>query len=406
MQSKSALGGYRVIDMTQLGVGPTATGLLAQWGAEVIHLESPQGDVVRGHNRTPGSSRPDEEAFSCWWQQPNMNKKSLTLDLNYKEGREVLHKLIATADVFLGNLRPYELKKFDLEYETMKKINPKLIYAIFNGYGIEGPDKDEAGYDVISFFARSGIMHMMSGEDGIPVMPRAGLGDIPTGMYLACGVVVALLARERLGIGQEVYVSLLASGIWSNPIDSGEALAFNKDGDRMLRGDALNPIRNTYKTKDDRWILMNNMQGDRFWKLFCQVIEREDLEKDPRFDTAEKRAENHSELIKIINEVFAGKTYEEWNKRLAHSGLVWSPVQKPTEAVKDPQARANGSFVSFDFPKFGTYELLAPPQRLMGTPPTFRTPAPRLGEHNEELLLELGYSRDDIGSLREKKVIV
>ena len=404
MQSKSALGDYRVIDMTQYGVGPTATGLLAQWGAEVIHLEPPRGSVDRYHSGSPGSGS-QKKVFNVWWQQPNMNKKSLTLDLNQREGIEVLHKLMATSDVFVGNLRPYEVKKFDIEYETVKKINPKIIYAIFNGYGIEGPDKDEAGYDAISFFAKSGIMHTMSGEDGIPVMPRAGLGDIPTGMYLACGVVVALLARERLGIGQEVYVSLLASGIWSNPIDSGEALALNKNGARMDRANSLNPIRNTYRTKDGRWLLMYNMQGDRFWKLFCQVVEREDLKADPRFDTAENRATNHTALIKILDDVFAGKTYKEWNEQLAHCGLVWAPIQTPTEAVNDPQARANGSFVSFDFPEMGTYELLAPPQRLMETPPTFRTPAPELGQHNEELLLELGYSQSDIGSLRGKAVI-
>jgi crotonobetainyl-CoA:carnitine CoA-transferase CaiB-like acyl-CoA transferase len=401
MQSKSALGGYRVIDMTQYGVGPTATGLLAQWGADVIHVEPPRGSIDRGRNIASG-----KKAFSCWWQQPNMNKKSLTLDLNKEEGGEVLHKLVATSDVFVANLRPYELKKFNLEYETFKNINPKIIYAIFNGYGMEGPDKDKPGYDTPSFFARSGIMHMMSGSDGVPVWPRAGLGDIPTAMYLACGIVVALLAHERLGIGQEVYVSLFASGVWSNPIDNGEALAFHKDGVKVLRDKTFNPISNSYKTKDDRWILMYNMQSDRFWAPFCKAVGREDLEKDPRFDTGAKRMENNVTLIKILDEVFAGKTYEEWKKQLADSRLIWEPVQKPTELANDPQARANGFFKSFDFPDFGTYELLAPPQRLMETPPTFRTPAPELGQHNEELLLELGYSQSDIGSLREKAVIV
>jgi crotonobetainyl-CoA:carnitine CoA-transferase CaiB-like acyl-CoA transferase len=225
-------------------------------------------------------------------------------------------------------------------------------------------------------------------------------------MYLACGIVVALLAHERLGIGQEVYVSLFASGVWSNPIDNGEALAFHKDGVKVLRDKTFNPISNSYKTKDDRWILMYNMQSDRFWAPFCKAVGREDLEKDPRFDTGAKRMENNVTLIKILDEVFAGKTYEEWKKQLADSRLIWEPVQKPTELANDPQARANGFFKSFDFPDFGTYELLAPPQRLMETPPTFRTPAPELGQHNEELLLELGYSQSDIGSLREKAVIV
>ena len=145
MKSKSTLDGYRVIDLSQYGVGPTATGLLAQWGAEVIHLESTHGDVIRGHTGPAGG-------FSCWWQQPNMNKKSMTLDLEQKKGREVLHKLVATSDIFAANLRPYELEKFELQYTTLKKINPKIIYAIFNGYGMTGPDRDKPAYDTPTYF--------------------------------------------------------------------------------------------------------------------------------------------------------------------------------------------------------------------------------------------------------------
>jgi crotonobetainyl-CoA:carnitine CoA-transferase CaiB-like acyl-CoA transferase len=402
MQTKSALEGYRVIDLTQYGVGPTATGLLAQWGAEVIHLESPQGDIVR---RGPGA-KPGESSFNCWWQQPNMNKKSLTLDLDRDEGREVLHKLVATSDVFAANLRPYELEKFKLEYRTLKKINPKIIYAIFNGYGMNGPDKDKPAYDTPTFFARSGLMHLMSGSDDVPVWPRAGIGDIPTGMYYACGMVVALLARERFGIGQEVYVSLFASGVWSLPIDMGEALAFHKDGEKVRRETTLNPISNSYKTMDDRWILLYNLQSDRYWKPFCRTIERTDLENDPRFDSSVNRAKNNVALIHILDEVFAGQTFEEWKRRLSNSGLVWEPVLKPTEVVNDPQAKSNGFFESFDFPSCGPVELMKPPQRFGETPATFRTQAPELGQHNEELLLELGYSRDDISNLRKKRVIV
>jgi crotonobetainyl-CoA:carnitine CoA-transferase CaiB-like acyl-CoA transferase len=398
MKSKSALEGYRVIDLTQYGVGPTATGLLAQWGAEVIHLESVHGDIIRGHSG-PASG------FSCWWQQPNMNKKSMTLDLDQKIGREVLHKLIATSDVFAANLRPYELDKFELQYATVKKINPKIIYAVFNGYGMNGPDKDKPGYDTPTFFARSGLMHLMSGSDGVPVWPRAGAGDIPTGMYFACGMLVALLARERYGIGQEMDVNLFAAGVWSLPIDIGEALAFHKDGEMVRREAVQNPISNSYKTRDGRWILMYNMQSDRFWKPFCQAVERPDLENDPRFNSAANRAKNNVTLIKLLDEVFAGRTFEEWKKQLASSRLVWEPVQKPTEVVNDPQARANGFFESFDFPGCGTYELIKPPQRLSETPATFRTPAPELGQHNEELLLELGYTREEINRLREQKVI-
>jgi crotonobetainyl-CoA:carnitine CoA-transferase CaiB-like acyl-CoA transferase len=392
MKSRSALEGYRVID-------------LAQWGAEVIHLESLRGDITRGHQGVDKSD-PRKSGFSCWWEQPNMNKKSLTLDLNMKKGIEVLHKLVATADIFAANLRPYEIEKFELQYEMLKKINPKIIYAIFNGYGMHGPDKDKPAYDNPTFFARSGIMHLMSTTDGVPVWPRAGLGDIPTGMYYACGMVVALLARERFGIGQEVAISLFNSGVWSLPIDMGDALAFNTDANRINRETTLNPISNSYRTKDKRWILMYNMQSDRYWKRFCQTTEQTELEGDPRFNSSANRSENNVTLIRILDEVFAGKTFEEWKKILDNSGLVWEPVQKPTEVVNDPQARANDFFESFDFPKYGPIEMMKPPQKFSETPATFRTPAPELGQHNEELLLELGYTQDDIASFRKERVII
>jgi crotonobetainyl-CoA:carnitine CoA-transferase CaiB-like acyl-CoA transferase len=179
-------------------------GLLAQWGAEVIKIEHPlRGDALRGLQSGTGVTRLSDRPFNYMFIQPNMNKKSVTLDLTKKEGQEVLQKMVAKSDIFLAAMRTRDLIKFDIEYKTLRNINPRLVYGLITGYGIEGPEKDSAGYDAISYFARSGITHMTAADDGTPVWPRPGFGDIPSGMFLACGLIMALY--RRLGSGGGHY---------------------------------------------------------------------------------------------------------------------------------------------------------------------------------------------------------
>jgi crotonobetainyl-CoA:carnitine CoA-transferase CaiB-like acyl-CoA transferase len=401
----SALEGIRVIDLTQHGAAPMAGCLLAQWGAEVIHVEHPvKGDGGRGL-QAGGIGSIQQHRVDYVWELVNLNKKSLTADLAQQEGREIIYRLVAKSDVLLSNLRFREIEKFKLQPEILKEINPNIIIANLTGYGPKGPDADAPGWDDSAYFARSGIIHTMSEEGGVPVSSRPALGDFPTGMVCACGIMVALFARERLGIGQELYTSLFHSGVWASMFDIQGALLTHRDPAEQRRDSVRNPLGNTYKTKDGRWIRLTMLQPDPYWPGFCQAIDQEELQNDPRFDSIQKRAENNIALIKIIEEAFAKRTTEEWTVRLAELGLSFGLIQKPSELANDPQARANEFFTPVNHPTYGPIELLLAPIKFSETPGTFRTPAPEFGQHTEEILLELGYSWDDISYLRDKKAV-
>ena len=246
---------------------------------------------------------------------------------------------------------------------------------------------------------------MTAGDNGVPVWPRAGFGDIPSGMFCACGIITALYAREKLGIGQAVYNNLFNNGVWALAADSMAALATRKDPERRNRETADNPLANYYKTKDNRWIFMFHLQSGLYWERFCKALGLEDLINDSRFITVETRKENNIALIEILDKVFSERTLEEWKASLTGTDLVYSPVQTPVEAVNDPQARANNFYEYFNHPVWGQIELLPAPQKFTETPGTYRTPAPEWGQNTEEVLQELGYDWDDINKLKEKKII-
>lgn len=406
MQSRMALKGIKVIDVTQYGAGPMCAQLLSQWGADVIKIEHPvRGDGIRGVQTGPGIVRRKEGLFNYLFEQTNMNKRSVTIDLGQKAGQEILHRLVRSADVFLAAMRSREVVKFDIEYETLKKINPRLVYALITGYGNKGPDKDNPGFDTVAYFDRSGISYTLADAQGVPPWPPVGFGDIPSGMYCACGIMVALFARERLGIGQAIYTSLFNNGVWSLAGNIMETQATHSNPPRHLRDQAENPLANYYRTRDNRFILVFHLQADLYWPRFCQAIEREDIVDDPRFNSIPSRAQNHVELIRIIDEAFAKRTFAEWKTRLSEYKLIYSPVQTPLEALDDPQARANGFFETFKHPIWGEIEVTPSPLKFSETPGSFRAPAPQFGQHTEEVLLEYGYSWDDISALKNEKVI-
>jgi CoA:oxalate CoA-transferase len=253
-------------------------------------------------------------------------------------------------------------------------------------------------------------VHMLTEPGAPPVRTRPSFGDMPSAMTLACGIMVALVARERLGIGQAVDVSLFNCGVWALSVDILECLSTKQDIDPGKESAFFNPLYNFYKTKDGRWILLTRTvrpptDPDPYWQSVCQALEREDLDSDPRFNSSQKRSENALALIDVFNEAFAQKTLEEWETRLDEFGLFFAPIHKPIEVVKDPQARANNFFETFNHPVYGPIEVPGAPIKLSETPGSFRTPSPSLGQHSDEILLGLGYSRDEISSLRDKKVI-
>lgn len=407
MAAKGALSGVRVVELAQWAAVPGAGAMLADWGAEVIHVEHPgHGDGQRGFIGAVSKGFAPASDIPYAWELINRNKKSFTVDVSKPEGREVLYKLLATADVFLSNLRPYELAKFGLEFEKLHAINPRLISANLTGYGPKGPNANLPGFDYGAFWARGGIMQMLPEPGMNPTAARPALGDFTSAIAVACSVLVGLMARERLGIVQEVNVSLFGTAMWVLAQDLMASMVTGLDFRQHPRSDMPNALANFYRTKDDRWIFLTCMQPDAYWPRVCAAIERPELATDPRFATFKAKLENHAEMIALLDEVFATKTKDDWKARLDAQGIPWSPAQTPTEVVTDPQAIANEYVVPFDHPTYGPLRYVASPVKLSETPATIRSQAPELGEHNEELLLEMGYDWEQIGVLKEQGVVI
>jgi len=409
----SALEGIKVIDVSQVAAVPMAARYLADFGADVVHVEHPvAGDFFRSIQLGMSSTTGVQSDINYIWENYNRNKRSLTLDLSTEQGQEVLYKLAAKADVFLTNMRPFEMEKYRLKYENLSNINPGIIYGGLTGYGKNGPEKDTPAYDHTGYWARSGIPHRLASLT-LPAAPGTpppafipSFGDHMAGMSLACGVMTALFMRERTGIGQEIDVSLFHSGVYQLSYDLSGALVTGQDCQRMTcREDARSPLVTLYLTADNRWILLSGIRPDRYWSRFCRAIEREDLEHDPRFASVEAMTENSVTLLYILEEVFKGRTLDEWRPCLNAAGLPWSPIQSFPEVINDPQARANGFFVSYEHPAYGRIEGVANPVKMSKNPEVVRMPAPEFGQHTEEILLETGYNWEDIGRLKEQGVI-
>ncbi len=423
-----ALEGIKVIDISQVAAVPMCARHLADFGADVIHIERPvtgdswrfyQANQVASMNTAPSS-------INYNWEVYNRNKRSITLDLKQERGRKILHRLIERTDVIVTNLRSFEIKRFGLEYADLSRINPRIIYGNLNAFGTSGPDKDLPGYDVLAYWCRSGIADVFS-YPGVPVLGfRPGFGDNAAAMTLAYGVMVALFVRERTGVGQEVHVSLLHTGIYQISYDIAGALTTGLDFDdwrespppeTVTQAQAAiseisqfyvhkraNPLEYRYKTRDSRQINITALQPDRYWTKFCLAIGRADLANDPRYQTMEGRAKHCAALIETIQKTLATKTLKEWLPILEYN-IPFAPVQTAKEAANDPQAHASGCFISYDHPKYGRIETVASPISLSKTPADVRMPAPEHGQHTEEVLLEAGYSREDIARFKEQKVI-
>ena len=399
-----ALEGIKVIDFSTWAFAPGAAALLGDWGAEVIKIEDPAtGDPHRGLVTVAGAEVPD---INFPWEFDNRNKRGMAVDLRTEKGKEIIHRLIEQADIFISNLQTAAIKKLGVDYETLSKINPKLIYAHATGYGEKGPEATRAGYDYAAFWARGAIMRQIGEPDSPPPMALPGLGDSTGSITLAAGIVLALLVRERMGIGQEVNVALLGTALWCNGISVVGAGVIEEEMERRSRKDWPNPLYNSYECKDGKWMMLVCLQSDRYWSDFCQVVGLDELEHDPRFENLIKRAENCQELISILDQTFLTRDRDELGKAFDEKEILWTPVQTFKEAVNDPQALENGFIVEVEHPIHGTFKNVTSPVQLSKTPGSIRTVAPELGQHTEEILLEMGYNWDDITAFKDAKAIL
>jgi crotonobetainyl-CoA:carnitine CoA-transferase CaiB-like acyl-CoA transferase len=399
---QNAFDGVRVVELAQWVFVPVAGALLADWGADVIHIEPLSGDPYRGLI-TQGIGA-GKGGVNLSMALANRGKRSLALDVRNEQGLAALHRLLGSADVFLTNLRPKALQRLGLDEDTVRERYPRLVFARGHGYGVRGPDADNAGYDGSAFWARGGLAHILTPPSlDYPISQRGAMGDRNGAMALAFGVAAALLRRERTGSGGVVDVSLLATAMWTLSSDVLATLGGTPPQPAAGRAAMPNPLVSTYRTKDNRHIQLMFLEADRYWPDFCRVVGREDLLADARYGDLKTRAENSASLMAELDAMFAQRTYEEWKTVLAALDAPWAPVQSVTELVDDPQVAANG-YVA-DVEEAGVpYQLPNVPVQFDGHPAELSR-APEHGEHTETILLDLGYDWDEIDALREAGAI-
>lgn len=397
-----AFEGIRVVELAQWVFVPVAGALLADWGADVVRVDRPEGDPYRGL-ATQGIGT-DSGGVNLSVALANRGKRSVAVDLRTEQGKEVLHRLLEGADVLLTSFRPDALERLGLGADAVRQRYPRLVYARGHGYGVRGPDAGMAGYDASAFWARGGVGHVLTPPDlEYPIMQRGAFGDRNGGMALAFGVAAALLRRAATGEGSVVDVSLLATAMWTLSSDILSALQGQQP--RAFAGRAMfNPLVGYYRTADGRHVSLVFLQSDRYWAPFCDVLDRPDLVHDERFADHAARGANAAELVAILDELFASRPFEEWKERLGRIDAPWAPIQAVEELLEDPQVLANDYLGEVAMEDGTSYRLPRVPVQFDEQAPDLRR-GPEHGEHTEAVLLELGYSWEEIAALGEAGVL-
>jgi crotonobetainyl-CoA:carnitine CoA-transferase CaiB-like acyl-CoA transferase len=398
------LAGVRVVEVAQWWFVPSGGAVLADWGADVIKIEHPvTGDPQRG--LVTSGFFPPTGGVNFMMEQSNRGKRSVGLDLGNPRGRELLYKLVETADVFLTNFLPAARRRLEIDVEHVRRVNPRIVYARGHGHGVRGPDVEKGGYDAASFWSRGGIAHALTprGADR-PIMQRAAFGDSAGGMTVAGGIAAALFHRERTGESPVVDVSLFGTAMWILAPDIVMTKLTDQEMPAFDRSEAPNPIVNSYRTRDGRWIFLNMLQPDRFWADFCRHVGRDDMIDDPRFANGMARFQNRQACVAELDRTFAARTLAEWRVALADVEGVWAPMQSAREVHDDPQAQANGYLPLVDRGDGTTFTLVASPVQFDEAPPALR-PAPEMGQHTEEVLLDLGLDWQELASLKDAGAI-
>jgi crotonobetainyl-CoA:carnitine CoA-transferase CaiB-like acyl-CoA transferase len=399
---EQAFSGLRVVELAQWVFVPVAGALLADWGADVIRVERLDGDPYRGL-ATQGIGT-DSGGVNLSVALANRGKRSLALDLRAEQGQAALGRLLETADVFLTNFRPGALRRLGLDAETLTARYPPLVYARGHGFGVRGPDADMPGYDSSAFWARGGMGHVLTPPDrDQPISQRGAMGDRNGAMALAFGIAAALLRRERTGQGSVVDVSLLATAMWTLSSDVLAALQGGQPRSPSGRDATPNPLVGAFRTRDGRHLQLVFLQGDRYWSELCELLGRPDLAADPRFADMAARRENRVACTAELDAEFGQRTFAECKELLARMDAPWAPLQAVEELLDDPQVVANG-YIGTVSEGGLEYRLPTVPVQIDERPPPMRR-APEHGEHTEAVLLELGYTWDEITGLRDAGVL-
>ena len=358
--------------------GPAATGLMADWGADVIKVEPPTGDPQRFVFGALGVA---DQTGVPPFEIDNRGKRSVVLDLRHEDDLQKMFALLEEADVFVSNVRPAGLARMGLDPDSLTKRFPRLIYGQLTGYGTTGPDVDKAGYDIGAFWSRTGLAHTTVAPDELPPAIRSGQGDHTTGLSMAAGVMAALFDRERTGNGRVVSTSLLRTGIYTLGWDVGVYLRFGKRQSTKSSRKNPAPQMNCYRCADGRAFWLLGMEADRHFPGLLKAIGREELAQVENFKNARSRSINAGEFTAVLDEHFATRDYAYWTARFDENDVWWAPLNSIPEAVADPQVIASGAFVDMTpQPNEAPYRAVNSPVDFSGYSPKYG-PVPNLGEH-------------------------
>ncbi|QPG99518.1 hypothetical protein C2857_001974 [Epichloe festucae Fl1] len=403
------LEGYRVLDMTRVLAGPYCTQLLGDMGAEIIKIEHPvRGDDTRAwgppYATYKSESNVEGPGEAAYFIGANRNKKSLGLSFQHKEGVDILHRLVAKCDILVENFLPGTLKKYSMDYETLRKMNPGLIYASITGYGQTGPYSSRAGYDVM-VEAEFGLMHITGQRDGPPVKVGVAVTDLTTGLYTSNSIMAALLGRAKTGKGQHIDVALsdcqtaTLANIASSCLISGK-----KDSGRWGTAHPSVVPYKSFRTKDGDILLGGG--NDRLFGVLADGLGRPEWKEDAKFRTNADRVENRDELEAMIEAISQQKTTEEWLQKFEGSGLPYAAVNDVQATLNHEHTKARNMVVEMNHEACGPIKMVNTPVKFSETQPSIRSVPPMLGQHTDEVLEEhLGLSKSDISALKEQGVV-
>jgi crotonobetainyl-CoA:carnitine CoA-transferase CaiB-like acyl-CoA transferase len=395
MNDENIFSGLKVVDLASFIAGPGAAVILSDFGADVIKVEPPTGDAWRIGYKIPPQPRSHD---NYPWHLNNRNKRGLALDLRSPRAQDILERLVKWADVLIVNTPHPARKRLKLEYEDVVQWNSRLIYADLTGYGEKGPDATLPGFDITAYWARSGLLSLTRDAGAPPTLPPSGSGDHATAVTLYSAIVTALYRRERTGKGSYVTTSLLAAGVWACAVFIQAALcdaAFFPLHDRLK---PPNATVNVYRASDDTWFLI--VVTPDHWPALANGIGRPDLLTDARFTDPAKQMANSGELTAILDKVFATQSMSHWREVFDQSHLTYGAVHAPGEVVNDPQLRENDIVVPIEGAGEKVKFTVSSPLTIRGVHKLAARRAPAIGEHNDELLKELGFSSDEISQFR------